>query len=274
MSKVIDRIRAKVTRAKQHIRDFQLALRTFYDTNPYAIGIKEDPQAGQRTYYVTKADPVPDSLTAVATDVIQNLRAPLDHIAYQLVLDALGGVPPPNKREIHFPICGIASEYPSLRGRNIKPVRQEIIDTIDATEPYKGGKGHALWQLNELNKIDKHHLLIGAGTFYAGVVSLTIKDRIKAMLQRAGHDASTLSNVDKLIQPIILLPADKLLSLQVGNELYREPLHHEMHKDRRFTFEVSFNEPGVIQCEPALKTRQDVANLVDEIITKLGRFLP
>src|SRR5258705_7875374 len=91
MSKVIDRIRAKVTRAKQHIHDFQLAASAFHNTDPYRVGIKIDSQAGKRIYYLVEVAPVPDELATIAADVIQNLRTPLDQIAHHLVLDANGG---------------------------------------------------------------------------------------------------------------------------------------------------------------------------------------
>src|SRR2546422_437235 len=94
MSRQLDRIRAKITRAKQHIQDFQLGLKAFHDTAPYAIRMKEDAQTNKRIYYIAKAEPVPDSLATIAADIIQNLRSPLDHIAYQLVLDARGGTEP------------------------------------------------------------------------------------------------------------------------------------------------------------------------------------
>ena len=258
MGRILDRIRAKVTRAKQHIQDFQLALRAFYDTNPYAVAIKENTQAGNRIYYVSKADPLPNELTAIAADVIHNLRSPLDHIAYQLVLDARSGTEP--DWTVYYPISGSAAHYPATRSGKIKGVRQEVIDAIDATEPYKGGKGHALWQLNELNKIDKHELLVGAGAFFRGVdVSV---DFTSAIENRPGFE-----NI--VIPPLFLKPADKLLALKVGDKLYIEPLDKKVAHNRRFTFDVSFNAPGVIDCEPALKTLQDMMNLVDEIITKL-----
>ena len=44
-----------------------------------------------------------------------------------------------------------------------------------------------------------------------------------------------------------------------------------------FAFEVSLNAPGnapgVIAPEPAIKTLQDLANLVDWIVVRLGRLL-
>ncbi|HEV8226945.1 MAG TPA: hypothetical protein VGQ74_08070 [Methylomirabilota bacterium] len=269
MSEIVERIRAKVTRAKQHIQDFQLGLKAFYDTKPYTIDIKEYAQAGKRIYYVTKADPVPDQLAAIGADVIQNLRSPLDHIAYQLVLDARDGAEP--DWPVYYPICGNAANYPTLRNGNIKGVRQAVIDAIDATEPYKGGKGHALWQLNELNKPDKHRLLIGTGSISSGVdIAPTLRASLAKMLEQMPgapkFDAS-------MIKPLFLRPADKS-PLKVGDELYIEPLGQEVHQDRGFTFDVSLNAPGVVEGEPALKTFQDLTNLVDAVVIGLGKLLP
>jgi len=84
----LDRIRAKVTRAKQHLREFEIAIKAFGDTNPPTISTKEDAQAGKRIYYISRVDCIPDDLTAIAADVIQNARGALDHIVYQLVLNA------------------------------------------------------------------------------------------------------------------------------------------------------------------------------------------
>jgi hypothetical protein len=127
MTDTLRLIQAKVTRAKQHIQDFQRALSAFNDTKPYVVAIKEDPQAGKRIYYIAKVDPVPDDVATIAADVIQNLRSPLDQIAYQLVLDARGGTEPDWR--VYYPICGSAADYPSLRKRFIKGVRQEVIDS-------------------------------------------------------------------------------------------------------------------------------------------------
>ena len=111
MSDIIERIRAKVTRAKQHVQDFQLGLQAFYDSAPYEVRTNDDPQAGKRIYYMAKADRVPYELATIAADIIQNLRSPLDHIANALVLDARGGAPPDWK--VYYPISGSAADYPA-----------------------------------------------------------------------------------------------------------------------------------------------------------------
>jgi hypothetical protein len=86
---------------KQHIEDFQLACSAFFATNPYMIGIKENTKTEKRVYYPTRAEPVPDSVTAVASDVIQNLRSPLDQLAFQLVVAAN---PAAKSEKIYYPI--------------------------------------------------------------------------------------------------------------------------------------------------------------------------
>ncbi len=270
MSKPIERIRAKVTRAKQHVREFQLALATFYKTRPYEVGVKIDAETGQRIYYVSKVDSIPDPLEAIAADIIQNLRTPLDHIAYQLVLDARGGTKPDWK--VYYPISKTASDYHATRKGQIKGVRQEVIDAIAATEPYEGGKGHALWQLNELNKPDKHELLIAAGNFFGGVsVDALVGPHMrnstfpKHVLDAMSTATKTLFIREKQVRPV-----------QVGDELMTErpPLPAEVADASAFAFHVSFDAPGIIEPEPALKTVQDLANLVDNIVAALGKFLP
>jgi hypothetical protein len=80
----IDRIRAKVERAEQNIADFDLRLRDFRATKPYSVGTKEDPEAGKRTYYLVSVRDIPLNVETIAANVIQDLRDPLDHLAFQL----------------------------------------------------------------------------------------------------------------------------------------------------------------------------------------------
>ncbi len=259
---ILEAIQAKVTRAKQHISDFQLALSSFAAGSPYAVSCKEDLERGKRVYYISKADRVPQNLAAIAADIIQNLRSPLDHVSYQLVLAARGGGSAKPNWKVYYPISGSATAYPATRNGTIKGVRQEIVDAIDATEPYKGGKGHALWQLNELNKPDKHELLIGTGV----LTSVDISVDFRQMFTEMGRQID--------IPPLFLREAAHRTVLNVGTELYIEPLDKKMAQERTFSFDISLYSPGVIGPEPALKTFHDFANLVDGIVTTLGRFLP
>jgi hypothetical protein len=261
MSDRLDRIRAVVTRAKQNLRDFELGLKAFYDSTPYEVRHKIDPQAPKRIYYLAKLTPVPFELTAIARDVIHNLRSPLDHIADALVSDARAGAPP--NWVVYYPISGSASNYPATRRGKIKGVRQEIIDAIDATEPYKGGKGHALWQLNELDKLGKHRDLLSAAVVEDGVDLKSMFKEISTVMPDWFLDTG----------PGIFLRGATPRPLNVGDTIRIESLDMKVDNNRRFSFAVTLHHPGIIEREPALVALQNFTNLVDNIITTLGPFL-
>ena len=263
MGTTLDRIKAKITRAEQHIQDFQLTARAFVESGPYEVSIRDDAQTRKHIYYVSKVDAVPDALAAIAADVVQNLRSPLDQMAYQLVLAARSGAEP--NWAVYYPIAGSAAHYPTARDRKIKRVGQEVIDAIDATEPYKGGKGHALWQLNELNKPDKHELLISAGGYLGGV-------DVSEMVRKPLHKLPGSESV--WVPPMILRTPGKPVPLNVGDELFKTSFDSDMKENLRPVIDITINEPGVIDCEPALKTLHDMLNLVRNVIDSLGRFLP
>ena len=257
MSRIYGRLRAKIDRAKQHLQDFNLGLQAFYKTNPYEVSSKEDANTGQRIYYLVKADPVPDPLTAIAADILFNLRTPLDHIAYQAVLESRSGTKP--DWLVYYPICATAKDYPSVRTK-VKGIRKELLDAIDATEPYEGGKGHALWQLNALHKPDKHELLVGASTLADVDISSHFKDAFKSM----GVDLPEIPSV-------FIKSADKT-GLRVGDTVFTEPIDPKPQHERKFACYVAFDDARVVNGEPALKTLQDIANLVDDIVARIGKL--
>jgi hypothetical protein len=268
---IADSIRAKITRAEQHIQDFYIAVKAFNKSQPHGIEVKEDPKARERIYYVTKVIDVPEGIAAIAVDALQNLRSPLDQITYQLEVLGLGGAEP--KQRVYFPIANSASEYKSLRNGCIKAMRQDAIDAIDATEPYKGGKGHAFWQLNTLNKFDKHKLLEACDWYFAGFDIAVDMKRFVTDLTGVSASEDARAKLADSIPQILLQPKNPLLKLKVGDELFREPIERKMDENRKFIFDISFNKPGVIECEPAIKTLKDMSDLVGNTVERLIKFL-
>ena len=268
---IIDRIFAKLTRAKEHIRDFENRLQEFYRTNPNQVSVREDPERGQRVYYAIRVAEVPDSLEAAAADAIHNLRVPLDHLAYQLRLH--GSCPPLQRDRVYFPISSSASDYEGARKGKMKGVSQEAINAIDAIEPYKGGKGHALWQLQRMNNPDKHEMLILAVSQYAGFDAAC---HIKEILLESPGSAVGVGPPEHLLESmsLFLRPAGLPRPLKAGDELLREPLNVGTSVERKFAFQVSFYQPGVIDGEPAIDTLKRLADVVSAIVAELGSFLP
>jgi hypothetical protein len=261
------RIMAKVTRAEQHIQDFQLGLSAFLDSNPCTVSYDQDAETGHGIYYVSEIKPVPLTLETIAADVVSNLRAALDNLAYQLVLSANLGTKPKNK--VYFPISRTATDYKGTRGGCIKGVGQDIVDAIDATEPYEGGGGHVLWQIQQLSNRDKHELLLETAVDAA--------TDLAPMFRRFFGIAGPLPSWVQINIPeqLLLGPPSRSDPLKIGHVLLREhPSSPEMAKQQKFAFNVTIHKPGVIKAEPAIKTLKDMTNLVGSTLRAFERFFP
>lgn len=100
-------------------------------------------------------------------EILFNLRAALDHLAWQLVL--LDGKRKPGD-ETQFPIRETPfTKNGHLVGARIQPAisNPQILHLVDEVEPYYGHDltpqppcRSPLWQVNKLNNIDKHRVLL------------------------------------------------------------------------------------------------------------------
>jgi hypothetical protein len=262
--RIAEKIRAKVTRAEEHVVDFQLCRDAFIESNPYEIAVEKFPTGGNARHVVSRIESPPDALAVIAADVVQNLRGALDNLAFQLVLDARGGTKP--NWPVYFPITKSAADYVPRRDGTLKGVRQEVVDEIDAMEPYKSGKGHRVWQLQSLSNPDKHELLLDASFYFR---SIDIASEMEAdFRQMPGFEHVKMP-------PLRLRPADTLTPLKVGDVVYEGPADPDMVKNGRLLFDVSIHAPGVIEPgESALQTLKAIAEIVSEMIWKLRPLLP
>lgn len=160
-------IRAKVERAKQHLRDLEIERDRFLKADPYRVVHERDAETGHHVYRVYDLKTPPGELGLIAGDVIHNLRSALDHLVYALVV--ANGIDPTGKRAIAFPIHDDAASYVARSGGQIKLASQSAITAINATEPYQGGRGEALWLLHYLDIADKHHALLTSLVNVTGV---------------------------------------------------------------------------------------------------------
>jgi hypothetical protein len=261
MSKRLDGALSKVERAKQHIRDLDTELRAFYATNPYVVGAKRNPETRQLIYYIVSVQDVPLSISAVAGDVLHNLRSALDHLAYQLVRSGLGREPTEREaRPIAFPIARSAQELETLVPGKVKGASQRAIDAIKAAKPYKGGND-ALWLIHSLNNIDKHRVLIAAGSAYESFNIGALGNAFMKERFPEGFDGVPIPTFN-----IPLRPADKLCPLKAGDELFIDGPDAKVNQDMDFRFHVAFNEPQVSEPEPMLESLSQAADLVNDLI--------
>jgi len=264
----------KIERAKQHIADLDVARQAFFAAEPYRVGTKHDPQTRKLIYYVVSVEDVPTNILLITGDVIQNLRSALDHLAYQLHLTGTGKTT--SKDLVYFPIGGTnATEYKSQRDGKVKGMRQDAIDAIDATEPYKGGKGHQLWVLSKLNNIDKHRLvLIAIGSAFR---SIDLGAHASRSLQQLIRQAQqTIPDYPVPIPPTrhLFFKTDPMMCpLKAGNELFIDAPDAEVNEEMQFRFDISLSEPEIIEGKPLLETLHQLADLVGKIITAFEPLL-
>ena len=93
MPSVDERLRhvtLKMKRAKEHITALEQELRTFLKSDPYKVGSKHDPKTHKLVYYLMSVESVPDRLSLIAGDAIQNLMSTLDYLAFQVVCNDTG----------------------------------------------------------------------------------------------------------------------------------------------------------------------------------------
>ncbi len=146
-------VRAKVERAKHHLRSLEEQLVPYRDkTHPIVYtSNKMD---------VTTLPLLSFNILTTAGDVVHNLRTALDHLAHQLVLVGTPDGTPP--RQIEFPIFDSEDDYEKRKDAKTRGMRADAIKAIDDLKPYKEGNP-TLWRLRELDNIDKHRMILSVG---------------------------------------------------------------------------------------------------------------
>jgi hypothetical protein len=164
---ILDTITAKLDRAREHLKTFDIAVREFYKSSPYAFTNEFKPK-GQNIYdwvfYIHIKHEIPLRIRAIFGDGIQNIRATLDYLAYALgVLNVgING----DLDGVEFPIFMCKNKYAAVNKkgqpikrsglykiRSINPKAQAIIEGL---QPYHRGDNILLWHLQQLSIIDKH----------------------------------------------------------------------------------------------------------------------
>ena len=243
----------KIERAEKHILDLQDARKRFIDTDPYPTGGQRNPETRCPEYRVLSVRAIDSDIAAIAGDVIQNLRSALDHLAYQLVI--VGTRKPGPFTHVYYPIAKSATDYETEKLRKTKGMRQDAIDAIDATKPYRGGND-TLWQLHELNLVDKHRLLLSAGAYFQSMDAMV--DILRNLEKQVGHP------IPKIQYPIS--PMIKRFPLEVGDVLYIADPRDEVNDNHQFNFEIAFKESGIVWGEPVIPKLQEMVDMVNGIV--------
>jgi hypothetical protein len=234
------------------------AILAFKNGNPYKISAKHDPQTRKLIYYLVDVKPVPMKIALIAGDALHNLRGALDHLAYRLF--RIGAEERADAKHVYFPIFDNAAKYHAGVMEKVHGMRQDAIDAIDATKPYKGGND-ILWWLHRLNIVDKHRLLITVG---AAFDSMNVGAHAGAMLAEVmkKHGLPDPPPLDLYVSP-----TDRMFPLKTGDVVFIDAPNAKVNTKTSFRFDIAFGESGVVDGDSILKTLKDMSDLVGDIVS-------
>jgi len=149
----------KLERAKQHLAELDHAITAFTKDQPFRVDATEgpDPKTGERRARIVIKRQPPRLYAAIVGDVLHNLRAALDYLAWQMVV-ANGGTP---DRDTGYPIRLTAKSFDESGLRALRGASGKAIAAVALHQPFKAPapEKHALAVLHRLDIRDKHQLL-------------------------------------------------------------------------------------------------------------------
>jgi len=164
----------KLDRASEHLDALDRKVRAWVDGKPFSVIDEPDPEPPlealtfhfrARRFRVERADDIPVDFAILIGDCLFNLRSALDHLALALAraYSARNGVTmtPKQVRGSAFPIFSRPMEVKDEEER-IGCIDPAACAEIKALQPYHLKGDYAsdpLWQIHELNCIDKHRSL-------------------------------------------------------------------------------------------------------------------
>jgi hypothetical protein len=263
----LDLIVIKVERAKEHLRILEAELRSYLSSTPYVIGTKRDQESGRLIYFLASVQPTPLRVSAILGDTIHNLRSALDHLAFQLVWVGKGKAP---SSHVYFPIADDRPKYLEQRRRQMKGADPSAIAAVDALAPYKGGND-LLWKLHKLDNVDKHRVLITAGSAFR---SVNIGAHMSREMQKQIASSPLASKFTEFpALDVFVKPADRMFPLKQGDELFIDGPDAEPNEKLQFRFDVAFGEQGVVFGEPIVESLASMLSCVDGILPKFEAYL-
>jgi hypothetical protein len=247
--------RARIERAKEHFHNLSSEYSAFMELEPYGVTSYENPPPGDHIYLARVSREPPTRWGVIAGEIVHHLRAALDHLAWQLVLEG-GGTPKTGAGGTGFPISRTAKEFKANGRRKVEGAREDTLASIENIQPYQGrdsADGHLLWVLHQLDIRDKHQVLnLAVGIVKSGYVKYT---------DPAGKgDGSEFTIGDP----------NPISPLKDGTEILRHPLGEgtpEMNVQGQLNFDIAFEQGGPAEGEPLLSTLKVLIDLTDQMIT-------
>lgn len=248
MLQPLDGVRDRVSRAQEHLEAIQSQLLAYYHADECVVRGKYNPKLDGGTGHVEDVTittpPIHPRLNTLVGEFLHDLRSSLDHLAWQLVLDA-GRTP---SRATCFPIAD-ADPGTDKKGERRSPgvpggVSAAARTLIGAAQPYQWGaryREHPLWLLHQLWNIDKHRYVIAQGS------------------------RTAIHQMPMLMPPFTFTTALESAT-EHGARLRIVPGDASVDVDMYTTIQIAIHEPDYGIERPLLRTLEEAHEAVDTLI--------
>jgi hypothetical protein len=161
----------KLGRAREHLSSFEEEAKRWIEGKPYGIVDERDPDPPPqaitaeyvpRRFRIDRVSDIPSRLSLLVGDCLFNLRSALDHLALALARSFTSSMTERQVADSEFPIFRDGANYPQAERKKIGCVNPDARTVIETMQPYQKAADYSsdpLWQLHELNRIDKHRTL-------------------------------------------------------------------------------------------------------------------
>lgn len=161
--------RVKFERACDHLLELDARIGRWRENGRSSVFFEPDPADTEYQFLKVFLEDIPLGLfSPIIGDIVQNLRAGLDHIIQLLSITNLSrALTKEETKQAKFPIFKSPSEFRDKGGSSIDLMCPKARAVIERLQPYNtitngwfgGVSGHPLWQLHKMAVSDKHHSL-------------------------------------------------------------------------------------------------------------------
>jgi hypothetical protein len=248
--------RAKIGRAYEHLETFETEFAASAQQGiPITFGSEFDSQTQTVSTKIIGLPEIPDRWMLIAADALQNFRAALNYLAWELAILELRrqGEAREPKSNTEFPIATEPERFRADRITDLHPLHQTMIRGF---QPYHGryrAPAHPLALLQRLTNTDKHR------TFQFGFVTA-----IETLLGRyTAHDCTVTHSNYFILDPF-----------QIGAEYARHDViptgpNPTIHEQPSLALAIAFGDGWAV-----VPTLMDIGAKVNEIVGAFRLFFP
>ena len=250
----------KIDRARKHTDDLAAEVRTFWDTKPFEVEMVGTPLTGPGSFRVKRMAAVPESITLIAGDAAHNIRSALDHFAWS-------AVPLPQRRkQTCFPVWGkvavpAPAKWREQVSRQLAGAKTTLIEAVVETEAWEGGRDSLLWVIHELDRIDKHRLLLPVAVAFTGIGVDGDSYELSVVKKYSGVDAE---------RPLVIAPYE-WTPLREGKIIFKSLDDVGLRAaNATLTFEMTLGEPAMVTDKSAVTWLRILAGLAEKVVRDLA----